>query len=89
MYTKAEWDVHKHPEAFMCICGGMYHMFYVHCMYLGALYLFLNSGVCFIGLELSVFDIMVSQKSSNEDEKLQFFGQDYRFIVCTLKCCIA
>ena len=41
------------------------------------------SEVCFDGLKLSVSDIIVSQKGSNGDEKLQFSGRDYNF-TCTL-----
>ena len=41
--------------------------------------LFSYSGVYFDGLKLSVSDIIVSQKSSNGDGNLRFFGQDYNF----------
>ena len=37
------------------------------------------SGVCYDGFKLSVHDIIVSQKVSNGDGKLLFFGQNYNF----------
>ena len=40
---------------------------------------FLYNGVCFVGLRLSVNDVIVSQKSSNGDGKLQFYEQDYKW----------
>ena len=42
---------------------------------------FLYNGVCFVGLKLSVRDVMLSQKSSNGDGELQFFGWDCIMIV--------
>ena len=36
---------------------------------------FLYNGECFNGFKLSVSDIIVSQKSSNGDGQLQFFGE--------------
>ena len=39
---------------------------------------FLYNGICFGGLKLSVSDVIVSQKGSNGDRKLQFFGRDYK-----------
>ena len=44
---------------------------------------FSYNGVCFDNLKLSVNDVIVNQKGSNQDEKLQFFGRDYNF-TCTL-----
>ena len=38
---------------------------------------FLYNGVCWDVLKPSVSDVIVSQKSSNVDGKLQFFGPDY------------
>ena len=40
---------------------------------------FLYSGVCLDILKLSVSDITVSQKGSNGDSELHFFGHDYDF----------
>ena len=46
-------------------------------------YLFLYNGVCFDELKLSVYNVIFSQKGSNGDKKLQFFGRDFIFInVC-------
>ena len=35
--------------------------------------------VYFDGLKLSVSDVILIQKNSNGDRKLQFFGRDYNF----------
>ena len=34
--------------------------------------------MCFHELKLSVYDVIVNQKGSNGDGKLQFFGQEYK-----------
>ena len=39
----------------------------------------LYNGVCFFGLKLSISDVIISQKGSNGDRKLQFFKRDYNF----------
>ena len=44
---------------------------------------FSYKGLCFVKLKLSVSDVIVSQKGSNGDRKLHFFGRDYDFN-CTL-----
>ena len=41
--------------------------------------LFLYNGVYSLVLNLSICDVIVSQKGSNGDEKLHFFGLDYNF----------
>ena len=38
-----------------------------------------SSIMCFDGFKLSVNGIIVSQKGSNRDRKLEFFGRDYNF----------
>ena len=40
---------------------------------------FSYNGVCFDKLKLSVSDIIVTQKGSNGEGKLHFFGQDSNF----------
>ena len=42
---------------------------------------FSYNGVCFNVLKLSVSDALVSQKGSNGEGKLQFFGQDHNLYV--------
>ena len=50
--------------------------------------LFSYNGVCFKVLKLSVGDVIVSQKGSNGNGKLQLFGWDYRsFILSASKYC--
>ena len=44
---------------------------------------FLYNGVCYGGLKLSVYDVIVSQKSSNGDRKLYFLGRDYKYVLDT------
>ena len=39
--------------------------------------LFSYNGVCQVVLKLSITDVIVSQKGSNGDGKLHFFGRDY------------
>ena len=41
--------------------------------------LFSYNGVCYDGLKLSVSDVIVGQKGSNGDRKLQFFGWDNKW----------
>ena len=41
--------------------------------------LFSCNGICFDGLKLSASDIIVSQKGSNGDRKLHFFGRGYKY----------
>ena len=40
---------------------------------------FSYNGVCYDGFKRSVSDVIVSQKGSNGDRKLQFFGGYYNF----------
>ena len=46
---------------------------------------FLYNGVCFNGLKLSISDVIDSQKLSNGDGKLQFFGRDYNLYVLDMQ----
>ena len=52
----------------------------LHCTFTLSFCSFSYNGVCYNGLEPSVSDIIVSQKSSKGDRKLLFFGWDYNFI---------
>ena len=40
---------------------------------------FSYNGVCYLPLKLSVSDVIVSQKGFNGEEKLYFFGRDYKY----------
>ena len=51
----------------------------LHCNFSLSFCSFSYNGVHFDGLKLSVNDVIVSQKESNGNGKLQFFGRDYNF----------
>ena len=56
----------------------------LHCIISLSICLFSFNGACYDALKLSVGDIILSQKGSNGDGKLHFFGRDYDF---TLSLC--
>ena len=67
----------RNPEGITLVVSiGLIWLYFVSFSY---------NGVLFDGLTLSVNDIIVVQKSSNGNWKLQFFGQNYNFThtLCT------
>ena len=49
----------------------------LHCSISLSNCLFSYNGVCYNILKLSIIDVIVSQKGSNGNGKLHFFGRDY------------
>ena len=61
------------PKSALCLSS-------LHCTISISFCSFSCSGVCFNGLNLSISYIIVSQKGSNGNGKLRFFGRDYKLI---------
>ena len=62
-----------------CLTFLLFALSSLHWMLSPSFSSFSHNEVYYNGLNFSVQEVIVSQKSSNSDRKLQFFGQDYNF----------